>query len=278
MAPQPLTFHSGDISHRVWHWPSIDPRGGVLVALHGFSGSGQDFEIVAENRNENYAWYAPDFIGHGQTEAPSAIKQYSICAMINNFAWMLEHFKIIQPVVLGYSMGGRVALQYALAKPETVRALVLVGVTAGISDKREIESRRRADDELADEIINRGIEVFADKWECNPLIATQDQIPEPYRKAMKERRRLNQPIGLANSLRAFGTGEMNPVWDKLGTINCPILLVTGDVDLKFTRLAEEMQNAMSSVKHVLIPQSGHAAHLEAPHIFSEELRSFLNGL
>ena len=276
MDPQPLTFSFNNIHHRVWHWPSMEPQGGVVVALHGFSGSGQDFEVTAEGGIENFAWYAPDIIGHGESDAPSELSEYRIEALINSLEGMLDCYRIIKPVIIGYSMGGRLALHYAIARPESVSALVLIGATAGIKDKDERERRRKADDELADEIINYGIEAFADKWECKPVIATQDLIPGPNRNAIKRRRRLNRPIGLANSLRGFGTGVMNPVWDRLKMINCRQLLVTGDSDIKFAQLAGQIQKESSCVQHVTIPCAGHAAHLESPELFTEALGSFLN--
>lgn len=278
MAPQPLTFRFRNLHHHVSHWPSQDPQDGVIVALHGFSGSGLDFEVLAESRNTKMAWYAPDFIGHGESDAPLELNEYKIDSIINSLAEMLDHYNIINPVLIGYSMGGRVALQYAIARPGSIRALVLIGATAGIYENREKEHRRRADDELADEIIKFGIEAFADKWERSPVIATQDFIPEPHQKAIKGRRRMNRPIGLANTLRGFGTGVMNPVWDKLISINCRQLLVTGELDLKFAKIAEQMQKESSFAHHESIPQVGHAAHLESPELFTAVLEAFLKDI
>lgn len=278
MAPHPLTFETRNNRHRIWHWPSPGLQRDVIVALHGFSGCGRDFEVVTESSSDGYTWYAPDLIGHGESDSPTALNEYTINAMISDLDSMLGHCKIKNPVIMGYSMGGRIALQYAIERPGSIRALILIGATAGINDNRERESRRRADNELADKIVNSEIESFAINWECKPVIATQNLIPEPYRKAIKERRRLNQPIGLANSLRGFGTGVMNPVWIKLNTINCPLLLVTGDLDEKFTRLAEKMQNEISLACHVSIPLVGHATHLESPDLFAEALGTFLSGL
>lgn len=278
MAPQPLTFRFRNLQHHVSRWPSQDPQAEVIVALHGFSGSGLDFEVIAESRNRTVACYAPDFIGHGESDAPIELNEYKIDSIIDSLAEMLDHYKINNPIIIGYSMGGRVALQYAIARPGSFRALVLIGATAGIYEDRERERRRRADDELADEIIEFGIEAFADKWECSPVIATQELIPEPNQKAIKRRRRMNRPIGLANSLRGFGTGVMDPVWDKLKSINCRQLLVTGELDLKFAQIAERMEKESSYAHHVSIPQAGHAAHLESPELFTTVLEAFLKDI
>ncbi len=278
MPLQSLRYCLRNLTYHVSHWPPQEAQGDVIVALHGFSGSGLDFKVIAENKSKKYAWYAPDFIGHGETDAPCALDEYKINAIIDSLEKMLEHYKIIKPIIIGYSMGGRVALHYAIARPKSVRALVLIGTTPGIYDEREKEDRRRADYALADEIIKFGIEAFANKWECRPVITTQNLIPEKHQKAIKERRRMNRPIGLANSLRGFGTGMMNPVWDKLRSINCRQLLVTGELDSKFARFAKLMQKESDLTHHVSIPKVGHAVHLESPVLFTNLLEDFLRDI
>lgn len=274
--PQALSFESGEIKHRIWHWPSRQPEISTIVALHGFTGSGQDFAAVADKRNEMTAWYAPDFLGHGQSDSPHDIKHYTIESFADYFDVMLAVLNITRPIILGYSMGGRAAIHYTITKPDDVRALVLIGATAGIADSSVREIRRKEDDKLAHHILSDDIELFARKWETKPIIATQKYIPEPYRKAVMERRRKNKRSGLAKNLRAMGTGAMNPVWDNLKMITCPTLLITGETDHKFTRIAVEMEKQIASAEHSVIPDTGHAAHLESPEIVAEKLHAFLN--
>ena len=78
MPLQSLRYCLRNLTYHVSHWPPQEAQGDVIVALHGFSGSGLDFKVIAENKSKKYAWYAPDFIGHGETDAPCALDEYKI--------------------------------------------------------------------------------------------------------------------------------------------------------------------------------------------------------
>ena len=115
---------------------------------------------------------------------------------------------------LGYSMGGRMVLHLALAHPEVVRGMVLVGATAGIDDPIEREARQVADDALAVAIEVDGMDAFLDRWLALPLFAGLDE-----HTAFRAERLANTTDGLASSLRLAGTGQQEPLWDRLGSID-----------------------------------------------------------
>jgi|TARA_R110002110_G_scaffold140104_5_gene327180 2-succinyl-6-hydroxy-2,4-cyclohexadiene-1-carboxylate synthase len=160
---------------------------------------------------------------------------------------------------IGYSMGGRVSLHAALAHPDVVERLVLIGATAGI-DNADDRAQRRTDDELlADRIETIGVEAFIDEWLQNPLFAglTPNQ-------ARREDRLRNTADGLASSLRLAGTGTQAPMWDRLIEINCPVLLLVGQHDQKFRAIAERMATALPNAELRAIDDAGHSVHLEQP--------------
>lgn len=160
---------------------------------------------------------------------------------------------------IGYSMGARVCLHAALAHPQDVERLVLIGATAGIDDA-EARAQRRTDDELlAGRIETIGVDAFIDEWLQNPLFAglTPDQ-------AMRVDRLRNTSAGLASSLRLVGTGAQVPLWDRLADISCPVLLLVGHQDEKFMAIAERMATALPNAELRTIAEAGHSVHLERP--------------
>jgi 2-succinyl-6-hydroxy-2,4-cyclohexadiene-1-carboxylate synthase len=174
---------------------------------------------------------------------------------------------------VGSSLGGRLTLHLALAAPYLVQRVVLVGATAGIDDERERAARRAADDVLATGLEHDGLDAFLERWLANPLFATL-----PADTAGLEARRQNTVEGLAASLRLMGTGSQEPLWDRLGELRMPALLVAGERDEKFTALAERLAAGWGGDANVVVvPDSGHAVHLEQPVAFVDAVLPFLDG-
>lgn len=172
---------------------------------------------------------------------------------------------------VGYSMGGRVALQLALDRPELVRGLVLLGASPGIEDRAERATRRAADDVLADRIEAIGVAAFIDEWLAQPLFAGLDN-----QAAAREERLRNTASGLASSLRLAGTGAMEPLWSRLSSVRSPVLLVTGERDTKFTAIASKMVAEMEPYAWaVTVPDAGHSVHLELPGLTADVVTSWL---
>ena len=158
-------------------------------------------------------------------------------------------------------MGGRLALHVALALPERVGRLVLIGASPGIGDPVAREERRAADERLADEVDDMTIEQFAERWARTPVLADQ---PATVRAAVGADRLRNTPAGLAAALRGLGTGALPSLWGRLGELTLPVDLVVGERDLKFRATAERMAAALPSARVSVVPGAGHAVHLEDP--------------
>jgi len=176
-------------------------------------------------------------------------------------------------VVVGYSMGGRLALRAVLREPRAYRALVLVGATPGIEDEQRRRSRRAADDELADWMERAPIHAIVDHWENQPVFATQSlDVVERQRRG----RLSHQPARLAAMLRATGQGVLPPVWNQLGRLVLPVLAVAGERDDRYAQIAQRMAREVPIGQAALVPGAGHAAHLEQPDEFSDLLLDFLD--
>jgi 2-succinyl-6-hydroxy-2,4-cyclohexadiene-1-carboxylate synthase len=176
-------------------------------------------------------------------------------------------------VVVGYSMGGRLALHAALRDPARLAALVLVGVSAGIEDRHEREDRRRADDSLAEWIERRSIEEVVERWERGPVFASQSSA---LREWQRPGRLAHEPRLLAQLLRSAGQGALAPVWDRLHTLRCPVLLTAGEQDRRYATAASRMADELPNARVRLVSDAGHAPQLEAPDVFGELLLEFLD--
>jgi 2-succinyl-6-hydroxy-2,4-cyclohexadiene-1-carboxylate synthase len=170
-------------------------------------------------------------------------------------------------------MGGRLALYIATHYPERVQSLTLISASPGLKTEAEREARRKADNELADKIEKNGMAWFVDYWEISRL--WDSQSPE-LKAQLRENRLKNNPIGLANSLRGIGTGVMPSLWEKLADLPIPVKLIVGELDSKFVAINQEMVSLIPNADLTIIPDAGHAAHLEKPDIFNDTLLGFLN--
>jgi 2-succinyl-6-hydroxy-2,4-cyclohexadiene-1-carboxylate synthase len=149
-----------------------------------------------------------------------------------------------------------------------VARVVLIGASPGIADDAEREARRESDERLADEIERSEIEEFARRWARTPVL---EGLPAPVVERVHRDRLRNTPGGLARALRGLGTGALPPVWDRLGELPMPVALVVGERDLKFQAIAHEMEASIRKAEVVIVPDAGHAVHLEAPERVAEIL-------
>lgn len=226
----------------------------ALVLLHGFTHTGRSWDPVAEKLGESYSPLALDIRGHG---GASAVTPVTLEAVISD----LDQLSPDEFVLVGYSMGGRLALQYALARPDRVQRLVLIGASPGLDDHAQRAARIEADERLAVELERLSIEDFAQRWARTPVLA--DQPPEVAARVHADRVR-NNPEGLARALRGLGTGAVEPVWNRLGELRMPVLLLVGARDERFLAIAQQMAQSIETARLEVIPGAGHAAHLEQP--------------
>jgi 2-succinyl-6-hydroxy-2,4-cyclohexadiene-1-carboxylate synthase len=227
----------------------------AVILLHGFTHTGRSWEPVVAALGERYRPIAPDIRGHGTASDRQPVTIEAVIADIGGLA--PGSFTLV-----GYSMGGRIALHVALAVSERIERLVLVGASPGIADPAERAARREADERLADEIEGSSIEEFARSWADHPILAGQPV-------SVHEDRLRNTPAGLARALRGLGSGALPPLWERLGELRMPVALVVGERDQKFRRIAEEMASVLTSAQVVIVPGAGHVVHLEVPEAVAE---------
>lgn len=252
--------------------------GPVVLALHGFTGSVATWRGFTEAARGEFTVVAVDMLGHGASDAPDDPARYAMERCVEDLTALLDHLGIRRAVWMGYSMGGRIALTCATVAPERCAALVLEGASPGLADESERLQRMVNDEALARRILREGVQGFVDYWQSIPLFASQARLSPDARAALRAQRLKNRSLGLANSLRGVGAGAQPPVHDRLPSLDIPTLCVVGAEDAKFTAIAREMCRALPSGRLAVIPEAGHAAHLEQPERFNQAVLGFLRGL
>ncbi|MFZ5467901.1 MAG: alpha/beta fold hydrolase [Myxococcota bacterium] len=232
----------------------------LLLLLHGFTGSPRSWDHLRE-----------DFLSWGYRVLVADLRApESFPETIEQLARWVGH--VPEPIdVVGYSQGARVALGLALRQRRGVRRLVLESGSPGLRRRRERAARRVQDELLAGQIEAHGVEWFVDYWQSLPLFGPLPQAVEASLRA----RRLSCSISeLTASLRQLGLGSQPNYWPKLPSLRVPTLLLTGERDHKFTRLAARMAAELPMAWHCTLP-AHHTPHLEVPAAYVRELRAFL---
>ncbi len=239
--------------------------GRPVVLLHGFTQSGAAWGAIAAELAGKHRVITIDAPGHGRSAG--------VRAGISDGADLMVTAVPAPAAWVGYSMGGRFALDVALRHPESVSRLVLVSTTAGIDDPAERARRREADERLAARIESVGVESFLREWLAQPLFSTL-----PPEAAAVESRLGSTAEGLASSLRLAGAAEQEPAWRRLGSLSIPVLVVTGGLDAKYTAIGERLVAGIGANARLhVIAGAGHACHLERPEAFLDAVGPFLAG-
>lgn len=247
-----------------------------LFLLHGFTGDQSTWDSFTDKWGSHSTLFQLDIIGHGQTDSPLEEKRYEMMSAVEDLCQLLDKLKIDKIDLLGYSMGGRLALSFALMYPYRVRNLILESASPGLLTEDERLSRRKQDKKLADMIIEKGISSFVDYWENIPLFESQTRLPKLKQQLIKEQRLKNSIIGLSNSLLGMGTGSQPSWWSELDELEVRTLLVTGELDIKFCLIAEKMTNKLKNSQWITVAKCGHAIHVEDAEKFGTIVSEFLS--
>jgi pimeloyl-ACP methyl ester carboxylesterase len=127
---------------------SGDGSGPALLLLHGFTRDHREWDPLLACF-DRYRTIRVDLIGHGKSDSPAAVARYSMAHAVDDLMALLHHLEIERTALLGYSLGGRVALHLAAEAPELLWALVLESASPGIEDRGERAARAASDEELA---------------------------------------------------------------------------------------------------------------------------------
>ncbi len=250
-------------------------KGPALVFLHGFMGSLTTWRDHLPAFESAYRVITVDLLGHGRSDSPADPERYRMEQCCDDLAVLFHKLGLDRLFLVGYSMGGRVAMSFAAAHPEQVSALVLESASPGLADPGERAARVVSDEVLAKQIDQEGLARFVSTWEAMPLFASQGNLPPAVRLRLRAERLANDPGGLANSLRGLGTGLQAPLWDRLPELAVSTLLIVGELDSKFRQIAQDVATKMPHAQLATVSSAGHTVHLEQGAAFDKLIQSFL---
>jgi len=256
----------------------LDSSKEIILFLHGFMGCTDDWLPIFEQLPAKYNYVALDIVGHGKSDPPSSSIHYTLDSIISQIKFVKDHLTKDKIILLGYSMGGRVALNYAVTYPDDLKGLILESSSAGIKNEEDRQKRYEEDLKLVEFIETHSLEEFVEIWQDKEIFNTQRRFSNDKLKKIKKKKSAGSKIGYTNSLKGFSTGIMPPVHDRLKKITTKVLLITGDLDTKFTGINARLAKRFNKAKHKVVRNSGHNTHLEESKRFIEIVLNYLNQL
>lgn len=252
-----------------------DGAGPPLVLLHGFTGDARELLEAARPLARSRSLIAIDLPGHGRSHWGADQEQYAFDAVVAALDAKLNELGLTQLELWGYSLGGRLALALTLRNPARVVRLVLESTSAGLRPEEPAEQRWLRDRELARLLLEQGLAAFVERWEAEPLFASERELPGAARRQIRATRLSHRANELAAALLGMSPARQVPLWDRLRELTVPTLLVTGARDGKYEAIARELETGLPNSRHISILGAGHAPHRERPEATSAAVRAFL---
>jgi 2-succinyl-6-hydroxy-2,4-cyclohexadiene-1-carboxylate synthase len=250
----------------------VDRQKPVILFLHGFLGNSQDFSTVIDLILPEFCCLVLDLPDHGQTEVKHDF-DYQMPNLAQALIELLEQLNIQQCFLVGYSLGGRIALYLTIYFPQYFLGVVLESASPGLKTQQERDRRIQKDLQLAKQLESQDLADFLQQWYSQPLFSSFAQHPN-FQQALI-RRLNNHPVKLAKSLRYLGLGMQPSLWGQLSNIQIPLLLVVGELDSKFVAINQEIANLCLQANLNIVKNSGHNVHFEQLLEFTRLIKCFL---
>ncbi len=245
-----------------------DPQNPAIVLIHGFLGTPFDWTSVAARIDDDLFCVVLTLPGHAgapiSRDADNGFPE--VCSDIKT---ILDRLEINTAVFAGYSLGGRVALEFSKTHAHRVRHLIAISAHFGLDNSSERHDRLTADQELATQLLSLPFPQFLDNWYNNPLFASIHDHPqlEPY---LSEKIRLHKPVDIAAALTRFSLGHQTPFdW---ATSSFPIDYLAGKNDEKYRVYGFTLPD-IERIQLSVVPESGHAVLFQQPDAISELILS-----
>ncbi|WGV23200.1 2-succinyl-6-hydroxy-2,4-cyclohexadiene-1-carboxylate synthase [Halotia branconii] len=260
-----------------FHYYLISKHGKPLIMfLHGFMGNINEFNEAIKLLDNNFSYLILDLPGHGKTQVIGSDEYYTMANIAHALINLLDELKIDKCFLIGYSMGGRLALYLILHFPERFYKVVLESASPGLMTAAEQLERVKSDAQIAKKLrrslTTNDFYAFLLNWYSQPIFGSIKNHPQL--DLMLESRLQNDPIKLAKSLQFMGTGSQPSLWEKLSENTKPLLLISGAYDQKFIDINTEMTKICKVAQLKIINDSAHNTHFENTWEFVENIKNF----
>lgn len=244
-----------------------------LLFLHGFMGNVAEWEDIIPFFSDKFYCLAVDLPGHGKTDAVNE-EDYLMENCADGIISLLDELQISKCNMIGYSMGGRLAYYLIIAYFDRFDKVVIESSSPGLKTENEKKERLALDEKRARRLTEISLEHFLDEWYQQSLFSTIDKRSLQY-KNLINKRLLNNSHGLSLSLKMMGVGKQPSLWQHLNKISADVLLMVGDKDDKFKRIAYEVVERCVTASIAIVSGVGHNVHFEKREEFVNQVKHFL---
>ena len=244
-----------------------------MLFLHGFLGMAEDWQPVIEKMSDDFYCLAVDLPGHGETVTHGALDDYTMTSVAVTIYAFLNQLNVRNISLVGYSMGGRLALYLAVSYPAKWRRVVLESVSPGLHTEKERQQRLQKDIKLAKKMESTNFDQFLREWYQQPLF--QSILKHKDFHKLLIRRLENQPEKVALALQGMSLGNQPSFWAPARNLDIPLLLIAGEYDRKFRNILGEFDQYCAHSQYLVIKQAGHNTHFEQPLAFYRQIDKFL---
>ncbi|MCT7968224.1 2-succinyl-6-hydroxy-2,4-cyclohexadiene-1-carboxylate synthase [Laspinema sp. D1] len=252
-----------------------NPPNPCILFLHGFMGRSDNFLEVIQSLSDKFYCVTVDLPGHGKTQICGGDDCYQMPQTAQGLIELLDALGIFRCYLLGYSMGGRLALYLTLHFPERFEKVILESASPGLSSAEGRSQRRHRDEILAQQLETEDFYSFLSQWYQQPLFDSLRHHPSFDR--LFQNRLQNQPKTLATSLRQMGSGSQPSLWELLPSHSVPLLLLVGEWDRKFQEINHQITQVCPVAQMEIIADSGHTIHWENPSAYLKSVINFFSG-
>jgi proline-specific peptidase len=255
-----------------WGPPDAPP----VVLLHGITGHARVWDHFAERLTPGFRVLALDQRGHGDSEAPHDA-DYRIATMADDLAAFADSLRLERFRVVGHSLGGRIAIQYAAHFPTRLERLVIVDIGPDIS----LSGLKRVRDMMAQAPERLPTEEWAFEYvrKANPLNDLEQlrhRVQHGLKRTSDGALTWKYDKGLRDMMRE-GRRDVIDLWEPLGRITCPTLIVRGaESDILSPDVAKRMLEALPGGRLVEVAGAAHTVPGDKPEEFARIVRSFLD--
>jgi pimeloyl-ACP methyl ester carboxylesterase len=241
----------------------VHGEGFPVIFQHGFTGTTNSWRPQIPALSKGYRFIIYDARGHGQSDSPPSLNQYSADIVVEDLRQLLKSLKIDKAVVGGLSMGGYQSLRFYLRHPEMVVALILMDTGPGYRNPAHRDEWNRQQEERAKLFETQGMAAYvaiAPSYTSKEILLKQN------------------PVGLANMARKVVAQHDSVVIESLGNVKVPTLVLVGEKDTPFLPAAEYMSKVILGAQRKVISSAGHAANIDNPEEFNKAILDFLGKL